>query len=71
MTTIADLKVQTEGKMNKAIDALHNELASVRTGRATPSLLERVMVRRLWMSRNDAVMSLWTEIGSFFARSGI
>ena len=44
MTTIADLKVQTEGKMNKAIDALHSELTSVRTGRATPSLLERVMV---------------------------
>jgi len=44
MATIAELQVQTEGKMNRAIEALRSELTSVRTGRATPSLLERVMV---------------------------
>lgn len=44
MATIAELQVQTEGKMNRAIEVLRSELTSVRTGRATPSLLERVMV---------------------------
>lgn len=44
MATIAELQIQTEGKMNKAMEALRLELSSVRTGRATPSILERVMV---------------------------
>ncbi len=44
MATIAELQIQTEGKMRKAIEALLSELTSIRTGRATPSLLERVMV---------------------------
>ncbi len=33
-----------EEKMKKALEALRRELASLRTGRATPALLERVMV---------------------------
>lgn len=44
MATVVELQVQTEEKMNKALEALRIDLASVRTGRATPSLLERVMV---------------------------
>ena len=34
----------TEGRMRKSIESLHNELAKLRMGRATPSLLDQVMV---------------------------
>lgn len=34
----------TEKKMKKAIEALHSELAKLRTGRAHPNLVESVMV---------------------------
>lgn len=33
---------QTEGKMKKALDALHEELKSVRTGRASTALVEHI-----------------------------
>lgn len=33
-----------EHRMNRAVEIMEKELASVRTGRASPSLLERVMV---------------------------
>lgn len=33
-----------ESKMNKSIDALANEFASVRAGRANPAILDRVLV---------------------------
>jgi ribosome recycling factor len=33
-----------KSRMDKAINALHHDLAKVRTGRATPSLLDSVMV---------------------------
>jgi len=33
-----------ESRMNKAMDALHHNLGTVRTGRATPALLDRVQV---------------------------
>lgn len=33
-----------EEKMNKTVNVLHNELASIRAGRANPSILDRVMV---------------------------
>jgi ribosome recycling factor len=33
-----------EHRMNRAVEIMENELNSVRTGRASPSLLERVMV---------------------------
>lgn len=35
---------KTNSRMDKAIDALYHELATVRTGRANPSMLDRVMV---------------------------
>lgn len=44
MATISEIKEQTTSKMTKSIEALRVELATVRAGRATPSLLEKVMV---------------------------
>ena len=35
---------ETEGHMKKAIEALENDLRSIRTGRASPALVERVQV---------------------------
>ena len=43
MTVVSALKAATE-KMDKAISVLKDELAGVRTGRATPALLQRVVV---------------------------
>ena len=43
MTVDSALKAATE-KMDKAIAVLKDELAGVRTGRATPALLQRVVV---------------------------
>ena len=42
--TIADLKKNTEQKMQKSIDALKTNLAKIRTGRAHPGLLDHIMV---------------------------
>jgi ribosome recycling factor len=39
-----DVYKETEAKMNKAIEATRNDFASIRTGRATPALLDRIMV---------------------------
>jgi ribosome recycling factor len=39
-----ELLKQTEDKMSKALEALQRELATVRTGRANPSVLDRVSV---------------------------
>lgn len=41
---VKELIAQNEEKMDKTIEALKRELASVRTGRASTSLLDRVMV---------------------------
>ena len=41
---IKDLLHETEDKMKKAIEALEADLRTIRTGRATPALVERVMV---------------------------
>jgi ribosome recycling factor len=41
---IEDLKKDVTERMQKALDALQNALARVRTGRAHPSLLDSVMV---------------------------
>lgn len=43
MTVDSALKDATE-KMNKAISVLKDELAGIRTGRATPALLSRIIV---------------------------
>ncbi len=41
---IKDLLHETEGKMKKTLEALEADLRTIRTGRATPALVERVMV---------------------------
>ena len=42
--SIADIKKNTESKMNQSIAALGQHLSKIRTGRANPSLLDSVMV---------------------------
>ncbi len=44
MSTISDVRASHETKMKKTIDVLRADLASLRAGRATPALLEKVMV---------------------------
>lgn len=39
-----DVYRDTESKMSKAIEATRNDFASVRTGRASPALLDRIQV---------------------------
>ena len=41
---IADILKDAESRMKKAMDALHHNLDSVRTGRASPALVERIQV---------------------------
>lgn len=41
---LADIKKSQEERMTKTIEALKREFASLRAGRATPALLDRVMV---------------------------
>jgi ribosome recycling factor len=41
---IAEIVKDTETRMRKAMDALHHNLDSVRTGRASPTLVERIQV---------------------------
>jgi ribosome recycling factor len=42
--TVASVTKDTEARMGKTIDSLHHHLNSVRTGRATPALVEDVRV---------------------------
>ncbi len=42
--TIADIKKTAEAKMGQSIEALKNNLARVRTGRANPALLDSIHV---------------------------
>lgn len=44
MATVKEITKGIEEKMHKSVDALRVDLASLRAGRATPSLLEKVMV---------------------------
>jgi ribosome recycling factor len=44
MTTIAEIKKTTEGKMDQSIAAFKNNLTKIRTGRANPALLDTVHV---------------------------
>lgn len=44
MATLDELQTKTQEKMDKALQALRNELTNIRTGRATPSLLDQVKV---------------------------
>lgn len=41
---ISDLKKVTEGKMQRSIEVLKNDLGKVRTGRASTGLLDHIMV---------------------------
>jgi ribosome recycling factor len=41
---IKDLLRETEEKMQKPVDALRGDLATIRTGRASPALVERLLV---------------------------
>lgn len=41
---LKDVKSDAESRMKKAIEALQRELATIRTGRASPSLVDRVEV---------------------------
>lgn len=41
---IEQILADTGGKMQKAVDALTRDLASIRTGRATPALVEHIRV---------------------------
>lgn len=44
MATIQEIMTAMEGKMHKTVDALRVELASLRAGRATPALLDKITV---------------------------
>ncbi|MBK8190417.1 MAG: ribosome recycling factor [Vampirovibrionales bacterium] len=44
VATVDELFSQAESKMKKAIGAVQNELGTVRTGRANPLILDRVLV---------------------------
>lgn len=41
---VEDVLNEAENKMNKTLDVLKRELASIRTGRASPALVERLQV---------------------------
>ncbi|HWF36358.1 MAG TPA: ribosome recycling factor [Solirubrobacteraceae bacterium] len=44
MTIIDDFIVDGRDRMAKSVDAIRHEFSSVRTGRASPALLDRIMV---------------------------
>jgi ribosome recycling factor len=44
MELIDELLEDAKGRMGKSVDSTRNELATVRTGRASPHLLDRLMV---------------------------
>lgn len=44
MAEATEIKTQVEEKMKHALESLHKNFASVRTGRANPNVLERVLV---------------------------
>ena len=44
MATVKEITTTMEGKMHKSVDALKVDLASLRAGRATPALLDKIMV---------------------------
>src|SRR5215210_2826606 len=44
MELIDELLADAKERMGKSVEATHNELATVRTGRASPHLLDRIIV---------------------------
>lgn len=55
-----ELLVKTELKMQKALDVIRQDLATVRTGRATPALIENVSILVYGGSQKLKVMELGT-----------
>ena len=41
---VEEILIELNSKMQKAVDGLARELATIRTGRATPTLVENIMV---------------------------
>jgi ribosome recycling factor len=52
----------TSSKMHKALEVLHTDLATIRTGRATPSLVENIVVSVYGGSTKLKVMELATIV---------
>jgi ribosome recycling factor len=44
MAAIEDFLADAKRRMDKSIEATHNEFNSIRTGRASPALLDRIMI---------------------------
>ena len=44
MATVTEILATTDSRMQKSVDALIRELNSIRTGRASPALVENLMV---------------------------
>ncbi len=42
--TIQEVKTQSQARMRKTLEDLHHEMATIRTGRASPSILEPIRV---------------------------
>lgn len=55
-----DLDSQIREKMKKVLDILHTDLSSVRTGRASPSLVENIVISAYGGSARLKVMELAT-----------
>lgn len=55
---------QTLGKMQKVLEMLHSDLATVRTGRAAPSLVENIVISAYGGSARLKVMELATIAAS-------
>ncbi len=51
---------ETKQKMQKALEVLRNDLATIRTGKATPSLVENVMINAYGGTAKMRVMELAT-----------
>jgi ribosome recycling factor len=49
---VEDVLSDAEGRMKKSIEALHHHLQTIRTGRAHPSLVERVQVEYYGVNTN-------------------
>ncbi len=44
MASVQEIMVETEVRMGKSVDALSRDLSAIRTGRASPALLDNLMV---------------------------
>jgi len=58
------LATQTKQKINKVLDILKSDLATIRTGRATPSLVENIVISAYGGSAKLKVMELATVAAS-------